>query len=295
MNQKIKNLLSTNLKKVIAIVLAIVVLICSMTVAAKQFTDPQTYSKTVNSIDEKKATVLGVSAAIAGSATLLAAVPDDSTTPLATEMMDLSSYLAAVVCVLVLEKSLLTVLGATSCYLLIPITCLLTIGFIIKRAKSLLIWAIKIGIFALALLLIIPISMQLSDYIYEINQVTLEPEIDEVIEFTETEEAVPWYTKIWNTITETVQNAADSAVEGGKRALNKFIDAVSVFVIAYCAIPILTVLVFLWLIKFLFGLNININYEALNPKNIKQRIKAKSINYKAELNSEDEEFQMLDD
>lgn len=281
MMKKIKKLLATNWMRVTAILLSAAILLCSLTVLASKYTDPQTYEETISSIDEKKSTVLGVSAAIAGSATLIAAIPDDSTTPLAEEMMDLSSYLALVVCILVLEKSLLTVLGAISCYILIPSACLLTIGAILWKSTSLRNWAIKILIFAIALIAIIPISMQLSDYIYEINEVSYEIEADkltesiEPVEGAEVEEELPWYSKIWNTITETVQSLTDSAIEGAKRALNKAIDMVSVFVIAYCAIPILSVLVFLWLIKFLFGLNININYEALNPRKLRNKIKSR--------------------
>ena len=152
--------------KLIIFALVLVLLVCSITVMAKEFTDPHTYEKTIQSIDEKKVTVLGVSAAISGSATILAAVPDDSTTPLANELMDLSSYLAIVVCILVLEKSLLTVFGAVVCYVLIPMVCILIFIFLINNKKIILAWAIKLTILALAVLFLIPISMKLSDYIY---------------------------------------------------------------------------------------------------------------------------------
>ncbi|MBE6892368.1 MAG: hypothetical protein E7481_10230 [Ruminococcaceae bacterium] len=270
---KLKQFVETYLKKIIASILVIAILLCSITLLGKIFTDPQTYNKTVQSIDEKKATVLGVSAAIAGTATILAAVPDDSTTPLAQEMMDLSTYLALVVCILVLEKSLLTVLGATSCYILLPISCLLTLGFIIKKNHALLSWAIKICIFAIALLILVPGSMKLSDYIYEINQTTEEAVSEEIVQSTEPEEEIAWYLKLWNTVTETIKNTAEAAIESGQEALNRFIDSVSVFVIAYCAIPILTVLLFLGLVKYLFGLNITINYKALSPEKLREKRK----------------------
>ena len=272
---EIRRFLMTHSKRIIALVLVCAFFICSMTVLADIFTNPQTYSKTVRSIDQKKVTVLGVSAAIAGSATLLAAVPDDATTPLAEEMMDLSSYLVFIICVLVLEKSLLTAFGGVSCYVLFPISCLLVIAYIIKNKRIFMSWAIKIASLALVLLAIVPVSIKFSDYVYEINQVSIEEEVEEIVAPEETEEELPWYTKLWNNITETVKNTAEMAVESGKSALNKFIDAVSVFIIAYCAIPVCVVFLLLWLLKILFGLDINI--DALIPR--RHRRKEKEIDF----------------
>ena len=276
--ERIRNI-SIYWKRAVAFLLVLVLAVCSTTVLANKFTDPQTYSSTINSIDEKKVTVLGVSAAIAGSATLLAAVPDDATTPLAEEMMDLSSWLVLVVCVLVLEKSLLTVFGAVTCYVLIPISCLFVLIFIINKKQIFLSWAIKFAVLALAVLVIVPCAMELSDYIYEVNQVSIEQEVETIVESTnkesenKPEEDRPWYKKLWNNITEAVSKTTDKAVESGKQALNKFVDAVSVFIIAYCAIPVFVVFLLLWLFKLLFGLKINIDIDTLNPKRLIEKRK----------------------
>lgn len=245
--------------KTLAVVLVVAIGIVSLTVAADKYTNPQTYSKTIQSIDEKKATVLGVSAAIAGSATLLAAIPDDSTTPLAEELMDLSSYLVVVVCALVLEKSLLTVFGFLTFNIFLPLACILGLIYIISLRKDFLVWALKFLAFALALVLIVPTAMKISDYIYETNQ--FEIVVDEMTPSKEeavVEEDVPWYKKLWNKVEETVKVGVNQALESGKKALNKFIDAVSLFVIAYCAIPILIILLFIWLVKVLFGIKVSL-------------------------------------
>lgn len=248
--------------KIIATSFIVVFIFVIFFFGGKYFTDPQNYKKTIESIDEKKVTVLGVSAAVAGSATLLAAIPDDSTTPLANEMMDLSSYLTAVVCVLVLEKSLLTVFGFLACCVIAPISGVFLIMYTWRQNQNNLFLAIKLFIMSLAVLFLIPGSMLLSDYIYEVNQVSFEQEVTEIVESSEVEEhqeEIPWYQRLWGTVTDAVNNTVNSAVESGKKALNKFIDAVSVFVIAYCAIPIFIIILFLWLFKILFGLQINVD------------------------------------
>lgn len=258
--------------RVISFILVLTIGILSVAVFSKPLTDPHTYASTIKSIDEKKATVLGVSAAIAGSATVLAAVPEDATTPLANEMMDLSSYLVAVVCILVLEKSLLTVFGALFSYVLLPLACILVLIYIVKRKAIFSSWAIKVAVFGTVLLLLVPGAMKLSDYIYEVNHITIEQKVEESIstesaeEETAENENLPWYNKLWNNITESVQQTAEAAIAKGKEALNQFIDAVSLFVIAYCAVPIVILWLFLWVIKFLFGIDISTNGLWLKPK-----------------------------
>ena len=270
--ERIKLFLTAHWKRATAFVLVLIFLLCSLTVLANAFTDPQTYRATITSIDEKKVTVLGVSAAIAGSATLLSAVPGDATSNLAKELLDLSSYLVAVICILVLEKSLLTVFGAAACYVLLPAACLFALIFIVTNKNFLMSWAIKLSVLAIAFLLIVPCSMRLSDYIYEVNQLSFEQETETIIEnteeTTESEEDIPWYKKLWDSVTNAVTETAEAAVENGKKILNEFIDAVSVFIIAYCAIPVFVVFLFLWLLKILFGLDINVNLNTIRSKRL---------------------------
>ena len=46
--------------------------------------------------------------------------------------------------------------------------------------------------------------------------------------------------------------------ESAKNALSVFIDAIAVLIITTCVIPILVIMFFLWLIKMLFGITINL-------------------------------------
>ena len=273
--------------RILSIIALLAFGICSVSVFANYTTNPQSYKNTIQSIDEKKVTVLGVSAAIAGSATLLAAIPDDSTTPLAEEMMDLSSYLVIVVCILVLEKSLLTVFGAVSCYALIPLACALFIACLIKYKRTFMAWGVKISILALALLFLVPGAMKLSDYIYEVNQVTIEQEVEEIVNDTnaEAEEDLPWYKKLWNGVSNAVESTVDKALDSGKKALNQFIDAVSVFIIAYCAVPIVIVLLFFWLAKYLFNLNVHVENCSLVSISLIEKQKEKTNTMKTRTNS----------
>lgn len=251
-----KEILSKEIsKKIICIVLLLIVAILSMTVISKIATSPESYTKTIQSIDEKKAAVMGVTATVAATSTALAAIPGDATTPIANQIMDLSSYLLIVVCALVLEKSLLTVMGLLSFKILIPISCVLFGIYTFIKKRTLKILAIKFIIFALIIVTIIPFSMKISDVIYELNQTTIEQVTDKLdTNLTENEstDEKSWIEKALDKIKESTSNAGEKA----KQILNNFIDAIALFIITYCALPIIVVFFVLWFINFLFGLSL---------------------------------------
>ena len=66
------------------------------------------------------------------------------------------------------------------------------------------------------------------------------------------------------------ENALLSRVRSGnvqeaKALLNRFVDAIALFVITYCAIPVIVVLVMVWVVKFLFQVQIPVPQKAMKP------------------------------
>ncbi len=253
----IKQLVSKEIvKKILCVLLLLVIALLSIFIISKPATSPESYKTTIESIDDKKATVMAITASSAATSTLLAAIPGDATTPIANQIMDISSYLIIVVCVLVLEKSLLTVMGYLSFNIFIPIACALLGVYTFIKKETLKILAIKFAVFSLVIVTIIPLSLKISDLIYEVNKTTIEQvtsEVDEsVIE--EDEEEKSWLENAIDTVTNAVSNIGEKA----KQILNKFIDAIAIFIITYCAIPIIVVMLVIWLVKFLFGIAVPI-------------------------------------
>lgn len=241
-------------KKIICIVLLLIVAILSMTVISKIATSPKNYKSTIQSIDDKKAAVMGVTATAAATSTALAAIPGDATTPIANQIMEISSYLLIVVCALVLEKSLLTVMGYLSFNILIPISCVLLGIYTFVKKRTLKILALKFIVFALVIVSIIPFSIKISDMIYEANQTTVEQvttDLEKSI-VDDGQQEKSWIDKMLDKIKESVSDVGDKA----KQILNSFIDAVALFIITYCALPIIIILFVIWFVNFLFKLNI---------------------------------------
>lgn len=241
--------------KIVYIALLMIVVLLSVTVFSKIATSPENYKETIKSIDDKKAVVMAVTATAATASTLLAAVPGDTTTPIANKIMDLSSYLLIVVCALVLEKTLLTVIGYLSFNILIPLACILLGVYVFSKKRTIRALALKLIVFALVIVLIIPLSMKISDMIYETNQTSVEQltsELEENIEKDDSQEDKSWIDKTLGKIKDGVSDIGEKA----KQILNSFIDAIAIFVIAYCVLPIIIVIFVFWFINFLFKLNI---------------------------------------
>ena len=279
---KFKGLLfSESTKRIVCIVLLLVVAILSMTVVSRFATSPETYKTTIQSIDEKKAMVMGVTATAAVTSAALAAIPGDATTPIANKIMDLSAYLLIVVCALVLEKSLLTVIGYLSFNILIPISCIMLGIYTFIKKRTLKIIALKFIAFALVIVSIIPFSMNISDMIYMANQSTVEQLTIEMSEETsqETNAENFWLDKIIDKAREGVSGAGEKA----KQILNNFIDAIALFIVAYCALPIIIILLTIWFINLLFKINIPIP----DIKNIRKVVSKKN---KSEEPSEEKEL-----
>ena len=284
--------------KVVAVVLLVVFAVVSFAVLAQKAADPVTYAHTIESIDDKKATVMTLTATAAAASTALAAVPGDLTNPIAEQIMEISEYLFIVVCFLVLEKSLLTVMGVMSFKILIPAACALMAGYILLKRPALKILALKLAVFALVVVFLIPMSVGIGDMIYDVNKATVEDltelETETVpVETTEpVAQTVPeseptedrgWFGNLVSGITDTVeiatekvgeaaQNVVDKVgqtatdtLEEAKALLNRFVDAIALFVITYCAIPVIVVLVMVWVVKFLFQVQIPVPQKVMKP------------------------------
>lgn len=255
-------------KKLLCVVLLVGIALFSIFVVSKKATDPKSYSATIASIDEKKATVTTITASAAAASTALALIPGEATTPIANQILEISSYLLIVVCALVLEKSLLTVMGYISFTIIVPLVCGLAAAYILAKKEVLKQLAWKFAILAIMFATIIPFSVKVSDMMCEVNKTKIEQvtiEAEETVE--EDEEEKSWL----QGMLDKAKKSATKAVEKGKRILNNFIDVIAMFIIAYCAMPILVVLLMMWVVKILFNIPVpNVEKLISTIKRIKE-------------------------
>ena len=143
--------MNQNSKKILSIVLPIIIALFSIFVLAKPASTPSTYTKTIASLDEKKTTVMELTAASTAVSAAITLIPGDTGTPIAEKLVDLSTYFLVVLCAIYLEKYMLTLAGYGVFKVLIPAICILFIVNAFRKSETCERLMKKIGIFSLAL------------------------------------------------------------------------------------------------------------------------------------------------
>ena len=142
---------------------------------------------------------------------------------------------------------------------IIPIACILyPIGFFrdLEGIKPIL---KKIAIVSLALYFVIPLSVHISDRIYDTYQASIDNTISAAEDLAEdatlagsSAEDQNAIQRIWGYLSESASNFADRGAE----ILNRFIESLAVMIVTSCVIPILVLLFSLWIINQVFGFSI---------------------------------------
>lgn len=225
---------------------------------------PKRYEKTITSIDEEISGVLRLSALTTGISATITAIPGDTGTPIADHLMTLTTWLLVVTVVLFLQKYSLTIIGK----LVFIVICPIIIGVfgigLLRRNKKLLLKSVNGFIIAALVFFTIPIGVNLSNevketYNFSLNNTLAEAEnakekTDEVADNGEDDDK--------NFIAGAISKVADavsSTVMGGLEAaenyLNTLTESLAVLVVTSCIIPLCVMLVFVWIIKVLIGID----------------------------------------
>lgn len=168
-----------NKQKCITAVILLLVAILSITVIGKYASAPENHQKTIASLDEKKQTVMELTAASTVTSALITLLPGDTATPIAEKMADVSGYLLVVLCAIYLEKYLVTITGYVAFTYLIPIACGLWILNLIFANATVRKLAAKLAVFGLAISLVVPASVKISDLIGDTYQAQIEATIED--------------------------------------------------------------------------------------------------------------------
>ena len=166
-------------KKCIIAVVLLLVAILSVTVIGKYASAPENHQKTIASLDEKKQTVMELTAASTVTSALITLLPGDTATPIAEKMADVSGYLLVVLCAIYLEKYLVTITGYVAFTYLIPIACGLWIFNLIFENATVRKLAAKLAVFGIAIFLVVPASVKISDLIGDTYQAQIEATIED--------------------------------------------------------------------------------------------------------------------
>ena len=258
-------------KKILFALIPIVIALLSFFVIARFTSSTEFNAKTIQSLDDKKTTVMELAAASTAASAAITLIPGDVGTPIANKLADLSSYFLIVLCAIYLEKYLVTITGYAAFKILVPIACVFFSGYLLWRKEILRVVAQKFLLFGLAVYLVIPASVKVADMIETTYATTdeIESETGESGQVDDKssneksqsdsdsdskENAGGFFSGLFN----KVQEGVSTATANVENVLNNFIEALAILLVTSCLIPILVLIFFVWLVKMLLGLNIDI-------------------------------------
>lgn len=250
--------MTDNLKKILIIALLVLIAVISALPIADMLSSNEANSSVAASIDNKVSTVLKLTSSSTLVSAGISAIPGDTATPIAEKLADFSQYFLLILCVLYTEKFLLSVIGLATFRILIPFACLLAIISIYRAPKLLGRLSVKLFIFAIALYVLIPVSLKVSDKVYESFDSAIDSTLvsaqeftNDTSEFVEADNDATLIETLMDKLSETTTGLANKAAV----VLNKFLETLAIMIVTSCVIPILGLVFFIWIIKMLTGLD----------------------------------------
>lgn len=251
-------------KMIVQVTAAVLALLLSL-LAASKAASPEFHQGTLAALDEKRATVMELTAASTAASAAITLLPGDTATPIADKLADLSGYFLLVLCAIYLEKYLVTITGCAAFQILIPLACMLWIVYAVFRRDACRRAAVKLLAFGLAIFLVIPASVGVSNLIENTYAASIQSTIDSAKKSTDLIEEdsaaqEPEDSGLLSGLLSQAGKAKDAITGVGEKVeqvLNNFIEALAVMLVTSCVIPILVLLFFLWITKLLLGADLS--------------------------------------
>lgn len=261
----------------VKIAVSLLILCISFFGVARVATNPESYRKTITTLDEKKATVMGLTAASTAVSAGISALPGDAASSIADQLAQFSSYFLVILCAIFLEKYLLTITGFVAFKVLIPVACVLYIFNIFMKNEVWKNLIKKLVVLGLVIVMVVPTGVKVANMIDDTQKASIENTIEAANQISDaalgeegndTEEQedggiLDFFSGLATKVTDGLTGGFDYV----KDTLNRFIEAIAILIVTSCIIPILTMFCFVWLIKTILGINVNLNVRL--PKRTK--------------------------
>lgn len=218
--------------------------------------------ETVKSLEESQNTITAFSGTTIATSVAISALPDDFATPLANTISDLNIYLIFMLIVVFVEKLIVLEGTKISLALIIPIACVLHIAYVWTTKEVCKQFARKFMILGVSVVLVIPISTHFTeivcaDYMTYVDETIAETQAGaDKINEAMTEDSN-------KSIFDKLSDAFETAIQGIKDLLTYFqnvvkkcVNSVAIMIVTTFVLPLLILILFRWLLKELFALNI---------------------------------------
>lgn len=267
MLQKKKNgeITEAKAKVLVKILLAVFFMMLSIFVLAYEVPQAKYVQSTVESLETSRTKIMEFSGATIATSLAITALPDDFGTPLADTLADMNMYFVFIFAVLFVEK-LLVVEGVKFSFAwIIPIALgLYILGTLITK-DSIKLFAKKLLIFGMAVVFVIPVSTHFTekvcaDYLVYVDDTIAEANdgAQKVNEIMATEEEETTIFDKLSAAFKTAMSGMNDLMEYFENVIKKFINSIAIMLVTSFVMPLFILIIFRWLIKELFSLNLSL-------------------------------------
>ncbi len=205
-------------------------------------------------LDEKRNTVLEISAASTAASAAITMLPGDVATPIADKLADLSTYSLLVLCAIFLEKYLAAITGGLAFRWLIPAACFIGMAnLLFLKSESVKKFAIRLAVIGIVTFAVIPISVHTSKKIDQTYETSITETIEQAKESTQEIQNNAQDSSIFDQFISSVSGGVSGILNKFERVLNNFVEALAVMIVTSFIIPIIVLIFFIFIAKYFLG------------------------------------------
>ena len=265
LKKMVEKLTEEHAKTLVKVLLAVFFILLSIFVLAYEVPKSKFIQATVEKLEESKSQSMEFSGATIATSLAITALPDDFATPLADTLADMNTYVVFIFAVIFVEK-LLVVEGIKLAFTyVIPAALALYILGLLSTKERVKGFGIKLFIFGLAVVLVIPISTHFTekvceDYLVYVDETITEAndgaqKVNEIMTTTEDEATI--FDKLSNAF-KTAMNGMSDLLAYFENVLKKCVNSIAIMIVTTFILPLFVLMVFKWLLGELFTLNLNV-------------------------------------
>lgn len=262
-------------KTIIIVAILVAIGLISLFVISGFASSEENFPGTYAALDQKRTTVTELMGVTAASSTAISLLPGDAGTPVAEQLADLSGYFMFILGAICLEKWMVTITGTLAFKILIPVACAILIAATLFAAETWRSVGIKLICFALMMFAIVPASVVVTEKIDASYQASMQQMIEDTKNDTEKLQKAAGKSEDDNVIekfTKKVKGGVTGQLDKFENTLNRLTESIAVLIVTSCAIPIAVLMFFIWLIKLLTGVSIQIPNVRLSKMAWRKRL-----------------------
>lgn len=266
-------------EKLTKILFMIFLMVLSFSVLTRIIPESKFVQETIQHLEESQNTIMKFSGTTIATSLSLSALPNDFASPLASTVSDLNTYFIFIFAVLFVEKLVVIEGIKIALVWMIPAACILYIAAILTSKEMFKNFAKKLLILGISIIMVIPISTHFTetvcaDYLTYVDETIEEADagankINELM--AEENEDATFFDKLTEAFKTAIRDVND-LLAYFKNVVKKCVNSVAVMIVTTFVLPMLTMLLFRWLLTELFALHLPVPKVSVKlPKELKKR------------------------